>query len=342
MSANKITIGIIGGGFGKRVILPVCLRHPRLQTKWLATRRTVPANIPTSIKITHRWQDIVEDPKVHAVIIATPHDMHAEQVRVSLATSKHVLCEKPLALGAKEAILLAKQREKTQLVGMMDYSFRFIPERRLFQELVTSGLIGNLRLLRLSFFRDDFERWPSRWYYDNSRGGGALISTGSHLVDAVHWLTQSDVHWVNAVIFWEGLIDVGFSAMLETKSGCICSIEVSHRIPGSGKHTIEAHGQNGSLLLESNGKVVKVKNGKVQEFTIKDRHRLGFGNDLWNDEPRLQPVARVIDKFVSHIISPSAVIPMSLWTAARNQAVIEAIRVSHREKKRIKITFPHH
>lgn len=339
---EMMTIGVIGGGFGKRVLMPVCLKHPQLSVKWIATKQHLSAGVPLGVKATLRWEDIAEDPEVHAVVIATPHDLHARQVNALLTAGKHILCEKPLALSAEEAFALAKRCEQARLVGMMDYSFRFIPQRSLFQSLIVNGLVGHLELLRLTFFRDDFERWPSQWYYDRRRGGGALITTGSHLIDSIHWLTQSDVRWVNAIISMKDDTDVGFSVMMETESGCICVVDVSHRIPGSGKHTIEAYGESGSLFLTADGQVIKVRGGGVQAFTPAEQHRFGFGERLWDGDPRLQPTACVVDLFIQGILKPSITVPMNFWTATKNQVVIDAIWTSHLKKGRVTVTKLNH
>lgn len=337
MTEKITTIGIIGGGFGKRVLLPVCLQHPLLSVKWLAVRRNFPNDVPADLSVTLRWEDIIEDAEVQAVAIATPHDLHAEQVRACLAADKHVLCEKPLALSAQEARDLAEQCDRAKRVGVVDYSFRYIPQRSLFHSLIVRGLIGRPQLLRMSFFRNDFERWPSQWYYERQRGGGALIATGSHLVDSVHWLTQSTIRWVNAVVRPENNIDVGFSMMMETESGCTCAIDVSHCIPGPGKHTIEAYGENGSLFLDAEERVVKLEGNNVQVFSPEERHRFGFGNQPWEDESRLQPTAKVVDLLVQKILNPLSDNPIDFWTATRNQSVIEAIQISYRERRRVQV-----
>ena len=335
--SDKISIGIIGGGFGKRVLLPVCFQHPRLSVRWLATKHSLSTDVPTAVQTTLQWEAILLDPEVKAIVIATPHALHAEQGRASLAAGKHVLCEKPLALNASEAFELAKQCAKERLVGAVNYSLRFVPSRALFQSLIEDDVIGPLQSLRLSFFRNDFDRWPSAWYYEQKQGGGVLLATGSHLIDAVCWLTQSEIRWVDSVVSMEANIDVGFSVMMETDSDCLCFIEVSHRIPGAGNHTIEAHGTNGSLLLNAEGQVVLIRAGHTQRYDLTSRHHMGFGENPWEGDPRLQPTARAVDLFVNRILSSSAPLPIDFWTAAKNQAVIDAIRTSHLKRRRVDI-----
>lgn len=340
---KKISLGIIGGGFGKRVLLPVCLQHPKLLVKWLATRHQPATGVPTSVQKTLQWEEIISDSEVDAVVIATPHDQHVEQIKACLLAGKHVLCEKPLALNATNAISLAKLCEEKGLVGMLDYSFRFIPSRALFQSVLEEGVIGSLRLLRLSFFRDDFNSWPNKWYYQRQHGGGAILSTGSHLIDAVHWLTKSKIKWVNAVVSTKEDIDVECSATMATDSGCICTVEISHRIPGAGKHVIEAQGTEGSLTLNANSQVIRVQTNHVQQYTPMPSHLRGFGESLWDGEPRLQPTARVVDLFVDHVLRSSATSPISFWTAATNQTVLDAIWISHSTGQRVAVqTLDHY
>lgn len=332
---EKISVGIIGGGFGRRILLPVFLKHPALSVKWLATNHDLPVgSVPSTVKETSQWEELLNDSEVGVIAIATPHSLHAQQVKASLAAGKHVFCEKPLALNTSEAFELAKQCTEVGLVGVVNYNFRFIPSRALFQSLIENGVIGPLRSLQLSFFRDDFDRWPSGWYYDRKQGGGALLATGSHLIDAVRWLTQSEIKWVDSSISMEANIDVGFSVTMETDSSCLCSIDVSHRISGIGKHIIEAHGADGSLLLDAEGQVIFTRAEYTCRYYPTASHLTGFGENPWEGDPRLQPTARTVDLFVNHIVHSSVVLPIDFLIAAKNQAVIDAIWTSHLEQRR--------
>lgn len=334
---KKITVGIVGGGYGKRVLLPVCLQHPRINVKWIATKHDSPIDIPVNLHKTIDWHDILSDSDIEAVLISTPHDIHAEQIEACLNAGKNVLSEKPLALNASDAIRLAELCDKTSLVGAINYNFRFIPQRHSFQSLLINGEIGSLKSLRLCFFRNDFDNWPSQWYYERKRGGGALLSTGSHLIDAIHWLTQSNICSINSSIEIENDIDVGFSTMMETDSGCTCFIEVSHRIPGAGKHTIEAHGDKGSLYLSNVGQILKVYSGNTHIYDEGLNTQMNSDKNIWKDNPRFLPTYKVIDLFVDRIFNISSFLEFDFWMAVKNQIVLDKILESHNTQSKVHI-----
>jgi len=338
MTAQKIvSVCIVGGGFGKRVLFPVCEQHPRLQVTSVVVNRNIPADIQKSVPVFTDFETALQESESDLVVIASPHNIHEQQVRVALEAGKHVLCEKPLALHHGAAFALSAKCTDLGLIGAVDYSFRFIPARAYLADLVHAGEIGAMKIANLSFFRNDFSSWPSRWYYDRQQGGGMLSLTGSHLIDSARLLLASPIVQLSARIFESDGIDTGFAITMEAGDGAVCNIAVSHQIPGHGKHMLEVHGTEGSLCLREDGLIVKVVNGELFPQPIPESYFIGFGGQKWNGNPRLQPTACVIDVVVSAILTSTPLKALSFTVAAENQKLLDAAWESHRTRRGVSI-----
>jgi len=127
------------------------------------------------------YEELAADPSCDAVYIATPHGFHAEHAILSLRHGKAVLCEKPLALSARQvAEMIAAARTSRGESGafLMEAMWtRFIPLMKSVMELVESGKIGAVKYIRADFgFPAPFN--PEGRLYNMRLGGGSLLDIG--------------------------------------------------------------------------------------------------------------------------------------------------------------------
>lgn len=334
---EKIGVAIIGGGYGGRVLLPVCLEHPMLQTKWVVTNHSANLQIPSSVNLSHDINEVVSDESVGLVLIASPHHFHEEHLRKSMEAGKHSLVQKPIALEIPDAMQLVILGRSQRVVSAIDYSFNYIPSRQLFRDLLQSGEIGVPRYLKLSFHRDDFDKWPAEWYKDSRKGGGAIFATGMHLISSARYILNDAIAQLNSKVYFTNNIDVGFFVFAETQKGINVAFDVSHRTSGYGKHLIEARGSHGSLYLQPSGEVFSVKQGINTKHELSPKHSIGFNNLPWEGNFRLQPTARIIDTLVSKIQAVTVGTEIDLDHAVYDLKVALAIKSSHEEIRRIDI-----
>jgi predicted dehydrogenase len=129
--------------------------------------------------------DALNDPAIEAVVLATPHSLHREQIARVVAAGKHVFCEKPLDLsraGAEASVALCK---KAGLVLGMGHERRFEPPIAEILEAAKSGKLGRLLQIEANFSHDKFLGLdPSNWRLkaDQAPAGG-MTATGIHLTD---------------------------------------------------------------------------------------------------------------------------------------------------------------
>ncbi len=123
------------------------------------------------------YESLAADPDVDVIYIATPHSFHAQNIRTCLEAGKHVLCEKPLTLNARESaecISLARQKG---LFLMEAVWMRFFPAMAKLRDWIDNGVIGPVRLLQADFcFQLPFD--PDNRLYNLELGGGALLDVG--------------------------------------------------------------------------------------------------------------------------------------------------------------------
>lgn len=134
---------------------------------------------------------LAADPQIDAVYIATPHPMHKADTLACLDGGKAVLCEKPFAINAGEAAqMIAAARAKG--VFLMEAMWtHFFPAMAKAREILSSGAIGEVRLLQSSFcFRAGLN--PQGRLFNPELGGGALLDVGVYNIDLARMVFHRD------------------------------------------------------------------------------------------------------------------------------------------------------
>jgi len=113
-----------------------------------------------SIKTTKRYQDLLSDPKIDAVIIATPINTHYKIAKEALENGKHILVEKPLTDSSKKASELVKLSKKNKKILMVDHTFEYSPPIILIKKLIKENKLGKIysfdsARLNLGLFQSD-------------------------------------------------------------------------------------------------------------------------------------------------------------------------------------------
>ncbi|MBK8944654.1 MAG: Gfo/Idh/MocA family oxidoreductase [Ignavibacteriae bacterium] len=143
------------------------------------------------INIYNSYEELVNDPKIDAVYIATPHPFHFEQAWLTLKAGKPVLCEKPLTINFNEAKKLFDLAKENNVFIMEAMWTRFLPIYKVVRNWLDENLIGEIKLLT-STFGYAFERNLDDRFFNHQLAGGALIDLGIYSIAVSQWVLRKD------------------------------------------------------------------------------------------------------------------------------------------------------
>ena len=142
-------------------------------------------------RATTRWQDVIEDPDVQIVNIATPNNLHVEIVQAAAAAGKHIFCEKPVGRGPQETALIESCARAAGVLSFVGFNYRWAPLVIHAKKLIDEGALGDLTQYRGRFF-SMYGSDPLgllSWRFDREISGyGVLGDIMAHVTDMAHYL----------------------------------------------------------------------------------------------------------------------------------------------------------
>ncbi|MBX6312672.1 MAG: Gfo/Idh/MocA family oxidoreductase [Isosphaeraceae bacterium] len=175
------------------------------------------------------YQELLDDPEIQAVYIPLPNELHRPWTLAAADAGKHILCEKPLALDAAEAEVMAAHCRSRGVLLMEAFMWRHQPRTTALRQLVAEGAIGTLRLIRSSF---SFPIVPGDWRLVPSRGGGALWDVGCYGVSTARLFARGEPEVVQALVrLGPTGVDLTLTAELGLPDGVIALIDCSFEQP---------------------------------------------------------------------------------------------------------------
>lgn len=144
-------------------------------------------------------EEFLSDPEIGAVILTTPHSLHAEHVISSAKAGKHVFVEKPFTLTAESGMRAASACSDAGVVLAVGHNRRFSAAGRRLREMLDAGAFGTLLALEGNFSAPGALAYtPDRWRANRVESpAGAIAGLGIHLIDLMCWLA-GPVRKVNA------------------------------------------------------------------------------------------------------------------------------------------------
>ena len=353
--SRPLGVAIAGLGFGEKVHLPalrdcpltepVALWHPRPE-------RLEQACSVSGLPGFSAFEALLADPRVEALVIATPPEPRFALAEAAIAAGKHLLLEKPVALDAGQIEELQRQAIAAGVCVAVDFEYRAVPAFQQLKAALENNPVGTPWLVKLDWLmgsRADASR-PWNWYSQRAAGGGVLGSLGTHAFDTLHWLlgpTRSLSASRSLAIPHRpladgsarlGAVDAEDIALLqlelETGSGRRLPAQVSLAAvtrPGRG-YWIEIYGSEGSLVLGSPNQADYVHGFQLQQAgpggslePIAADPQLAFPH-TWPDG-RVAPVRRLIQWWAEAIREGRPMLP-GLAEAALSQRVCDLALVS--------------
>jgi len=193
-----IRAAIVGiGGWGRNLVASV---QGSSVIRFVAGATRTPANAAEfcrqhGIQLVVSYERLLADPDVDAVVLATPHSQHCEQIIAAANAGKHVFVEKPLGLDARmadQAVQACAQHKVTLAVG---YNWRFQPALIEAKRMLEDGRLGKLLHIEGNFCGPSAYRFArEHWRQDRDEvPGGGMTGRGVHVVDAMLYLSGSHI-----------------------------------------------------------------------------------------------------------------------------------------------------
>ncbi len=281
--AGPVRFGVLGAGqFASGVLLPALTKMKDVQLASVCTSSGASAHRAAKKfgfgRTTTREEEVLGDPDIEAVLIATRHHLHAPQVVAALRAGKHVFVEKPLCLTAEElaeieGVYAGVNRDREEpLLLMVGYNRRFaLLTRRLGEFLapVEEPLVMHYRI-NAGYVPAD------HWIHDPRQGGGRLVGEVCHFVDLLSFLAGRPPARATARAAPNRgrYRDDNLVAILEFPDGSLGTITyVASGDRALAKERLEVHGGGRSAVLENFRRLDLFEDGR------RSRHRERFTQD---------------------------------------------------------------
>ncbi|NQT92739.1 MAG: Gfo/Idh/MocA family oxidoreductase [Lentisphaerae bacterium] len=145
-----------------------------------------------------RAADVVEDPRIDAVIVTMETNRHADFCEMAAAAGKAILCQKPLATTLADCDRIIAAVQKYGVKFSVAYQMRYDPVNRKIKELVDSGAVGRVAVVRRRhcinvLLNPGFVNGPTRWHFDPQANIGMFFDDASHAADWFYWMMGDPV-----------------------------------------------------------------------------------------------------------------------------------------------------
>lgn len=227
---RKLKWGILGAARVNERLLPAIIEAPNSELVAIASRRsgaakaTLEKYAPCYSNSVQCYDDLdllIQDQNVEAVYCPMANNEHVEWALKAINAGKHVLIEKPMALTVADIEAIEAAANRNNVKVMEGFMYRFHPQHKRLQEIVESGLIGDVLSARASY---SFLMRPARMYRIASgveQGGGAMWDIGPYAIHSLRWcfgvepksmIAHAKLNDVGADIVTSGVLDFGQDA----------------------------------------------------------------------------------------------------------------------------------
>lgn len=187
----KIRVGVVGTSwYSEMMHLANIKNHPGAELYAICGRnRTRLEELATKFSIPQVYTDyqaMIDRAKLHALVVATPDDLHYPISMAALDAGLHVLCEKPLAMNATQAKEMLDKAEAVGVKHMVFLTYRWMPFYKYIRQLIDQGYLGKWFFIN-AHHGGDYGR-EYMWRFDRQRANGILGDLGSHMIDLARWL----------------------------------------------------------------------------------------------------------------------------------------------------------
>ena len=248
MTQQSLRVAVIGYGWWGKTIVATLQSSPLLKVEMVIEQEEVPRLAAQALGATQdftvssMFEDAIANPNVEAVVLCTPHKLHAAQIAAAAKAGKHVFCEKPLCLSFADAVQAVAACKAANVQLGIGHERRFEPAIIELRRRIANGDLGTILQIEGNFSQDKFFALPpDNWRLSKELAPcGPLSATGIHLVDlAIAILGPADnvLARLNTLASNFANGDT-LAVMLSFKSGATALISAILATPFDGRFTV--------------------------------------------------------------------------------------------------------
>lgn len=328
---KKISWGILSTAkIGVNKVIPAMQKGKHTRVLAIASRQAEKAkNVAQELGIPKAYGSYLEllaDGEIDAIYIPLPNHLHVEWTIKSLQAGKHVLCEKPIALDAKQAEYLRQEAGKfPHLKAMEAFMYRHHQQWQVVKELFAQGAIGELRYIHSVFTYHNVD--PTDIRNQAEIGGGGLLDIGCYCINVSRFLFGSEPKRVSGAIEYDPKmkIDRLATGVLEFENGkatFMCSTQLADH------KRVSIHGTSGRIEIENpftpapddSCKITRYAGSESSEIFVEPCDHYTIQGDLF-----------------SQAILSGTNVPLSLEDSVANMKVIDGVFASHKSCSAVEI-----
>jgi len=186
---SQLAVALVGpGAFATSVLVPALRAIQECAVVAVVARRPSDSRsgalLLSANYSTGDMDEVLADPGIDAVVIATQHDSHAELARRALRAGKHVVVEKPLGLTLDDCAGVVGAAAESGKLCMVDFNRRFSPHAHILRREIASLTSGTTLVYRVNAGQLPHDHW----LLDPERGGGRILGEAVHFLDLLCWM----------------------------------------------------------------------------------------------------------------------------------------------------------
>ena len=194
------------------------------------------------------YEELARDPDIDIVYVASPHNLHKDNTILCLEHGKAVLCEKPIAVNAREAEQMVRTAREKKLFLMEAMWTRFLPIMTKLKEQVDAGAIGEIRMIMADFgFRASAD--PASRLFNPELAGGGLLDVGVYTVALASWIFGEPTRVVSMAHIGETGVDEQCAGILGYDNGRLAIVASAVRT--GTPHEATLSGTDGTIRVHT-------------------------------------------------------------------------------------------
>jgi predicted dehydrogenase len=197
---GKLGIAILGTGWVSNEHIKAFQRNPRADVVAILSRSEARAEAKArehgleNCRAYTSLADLLQDSRVDAVSVCTPHHLHAEQGIQAAESGRHILVEKPIALDCSSLHQLNAAVERAGVRSVVSFVLRWNPLFENIKSMLAENWIGSLGYAEVDYMHGIEPSYTGyEWIRRKQYGGNNLLTGGCHAVDALRWFAGSEV-----------------------------------------------------------------------------------------------------------------------------------------------------